>query len=123
LTFQETTITTTGPLTINQTVNTTNNNLTINAPSVTLGPGGSIITGSGTLTCSVPVAGCSPTGVLTWDGGAGTSFWFDAANWSSNSVPTGLNDVSISSGFGTILVNGDAAAKSLTSLSPLELCQ
>ncbi len=30
---------------------------------------------------------------LTWDGGAGTSNWFDANNWSGNAVPTSADQV------------------------------
>ncbi len=121
VTFQPTTISTTGPLTINKTINTTNNDFTINASSVTLGPNGSIVNGSGLLTCTIPVAGCSPTSVISWDGGASTLFWFDAANWTGDVIPTITNEVSIASGFGTIVVNGAGIAKSLTSLSPLEI--
>ena len=30
---------------------------------------------------------------VTWDGGAGTSNWADANNWSTNTVPTSTDDV------------------------------
>jgi hypothetical protein len=34
---------------------------------------------------------------VSWDGGAGTSNWFDALNWSNDLVPTAADDVVISS--------------------------
>jgi len=33
--------------------------------------------------------------LITWDGGAGTTTWSDAANWDSNTVPTALDDVDL----------------------------
>ncbi len=32
---------------------------------------------------------------VTWDGGAGSQFWEDAANWSANALPTAADDVVI----------------------------
>ncbi len=40
--------------------------------------------------CFVPVAQAA---TITWDGGAGTSSWFDANNWSGNAVPTSSDEV------------------------------
>ena len=34
-------------------------------------------------------------GVVTWDGGAGTSSWIDANNWNPNGVPGPADDVVI----------------------------
>jgi len=50
---------------------------------------------------------------VTWTGGAGTNNWGDAANWSSNSVPTSADDVSLT-GASTIVANVAAVAKDLT---------
>jgi hypothetical protein len=49
----------------------------------------------------------------TWDGGAGTNNWGDAANWNPDGVPTSTNDVSLT-GANTININVAAAAKNLT---------
>jgi filamentous hemagglutinin family protein len=116
-TFQPTNITTTGNLTINDPINTSNNNLTLTAANVTTGSNGSINTGSGA--CSGP--GC-PVSTIFWDGGQGTSNWFDANNWSSNTLPTGTDDVTIGSGFGSIQIGASGAvAKSLIANSGIQL--
>ena len=125
-TFQNTIITTSGPLTLNNaTLNTSNNDLTITASSVALS-NGSINTGSGVFFCSA-VSGCpaSATGVL-WAGTTGPTpgdgvNWFDPLNWSTDAVPDNTRDVRIDAGFGTIVVNGAAAAKSLVANSPMEV--
>lgn len=49
----------------------------------------------------------------TWDGGAGTSNWGDAANWNTDGVPTSANDVDLT-GADTININVAAATNSLT---------
>jgi VCBS repeat-containing protein len=49
----------------------------------------------------------------TWDGGAATANWGDAANWSPDGVPTASDDVSLT-GANTINVNVAAAANDLT---------
>ncbi len=35
----------------------------------------------------------------TWDGGAGTQNWGDAANWNPDALPTAASNVTIGSGF------------------------
>jgi len=50
---------------------------------------------------------------ITWDGGAGTSNWNDANNWSGNAVPTSSDDVTINTAV-TVLVNTAADVNSLT---------
>jgi filamentous hemagglutinin family protein len=119
-TFQSTTISTAGQLTINQTVSTSNHNLTINAGSVTIGSSGTLNYGSGIYTCTV-VTGVCPGGgnQVFWDGGAGTLNWFDANNWSTDLVPAAAQNVTISSGVGTIVVNGTAQANSLVADRPV----
>ena len=49
----------------------------------------------------------------TWDGGAGTSNWGDAANWNTDGVPTSTNDVDLT-GADTININVAAVANNLT---------
>jgi autotransporter-associated beta strand protein len=49
----------------------------------------------------------------TWDGGAGTNNWGDAANWNPDGVPTSSNDVSLT-GANTININVAAATNNLT---------
>ncbi len=49
----------------------------------------------------------------TWDGGAATSNWGDAANWSPDGVPTTANNVTLS-GANTININVAANAKNFT---------
>lgn len=50
---------------------------------------------------------------ITWDGGASTNNWFDAANWLDDNVPGFDDDVTITGGV-TVLVNGAADVNSLT---------
>jgi len=53
---------------------------------------------------------------VTWDGGAGTSVWNDAANWDTDVVPTIADDVVIpAGGSGAITLSGDAEAGTLLS--------
>ena len=59
---------------------------------------GSINNVSGSATAAVAVSGSSNapvtvTRTVRWDGGAGTTFWFDAANWSGDVVPGSDADV------------------------------
>jgi CSLREA domain-containing protein len=49
----------------------------------------------------------------TWDGGAGTSNWGDAANWNTDGVPTSIDDVNLT-GANTININVAAVAHNLT---------
>jgi hypothetical protein len=51
--------------------------------------------------------------VKTWDGGAGTNKWSDAANWNTNGVPTASDDVLLA-GADTINVDIAAVTKHLT---------
>src|SRR5207247_862122 len=45
--------------------------------------------------------------VITWDGGAATSNWADAANWSPDGVPTSTDNISLSAGSAmTVNLNG-----------------
>lgn len=51
---------------------------------------------------------------ITWDGGAGTSSWNDANNWSGDAVPTASDDVTIGMLDVSVSVpSGTATAKSL----------
>ncbi len=47
----------------------------------------------------------------TWDGGAGTNSWMDAANWSGDVLPTAASNVSIGSGVTVVIPSGTALAK------------
>ena len=49
---------------------------------------------------------------VIWTGGGGTPDWNTSDNWSSNMVPTNLDDVEIPGGF-TVTINGGASCKSL----------
>ncbi len=49
----------------------------------------------------------------SWDGGAGTSNWNDAANWSPDGTPLVSEDVTIGSGY-NINIDADATCASLT---------
>lgn len=59
---------------------------------------------SSSLTVNAPVK--------TWDGGASTTSWGDAANWNPDGVPTSLNDVQLT-GAQTIVVDVAASSKNL----------
>ena len=56
--------------------------------------------------------------VVTWDGGAGTMNWGDAANWDGDSLPGGSDDVVIPDlpGVQTVVVNTAANVRSLNSV-------
>ncbi|MBC6611300.1 lamin tail domain-containing protein [Hymenobacter sp. BT507] len=59
---------------------------------------GTITNTSGTTSAGVVVSGAANapvtnTQTVRWDGGAGTNFWFDAANWSNDAVPGATTDV------------------------------
>ncbi|VTR92440.1 Probable aggregation factor core protein MAFp3, isoform C OS=Cyanothece sp. CCY0110 GN=CY0110_08276 PE=4 SV=1: PKD [Gemmata massiliana] len=59
-----------------------------------------------------------------WDGGGGSSNWFDALNWSGDALPTLSDDVTISGASGGVEINdtfGTASAKTLTSSSDLRV--
>ncbi|MFN8178070.1 MAG: T9SS type A sorting domain-containing protein [bacterium] len=61
---------------------------------------------SGTFSAATPV--------ITWDGGASTTNWGDAANWNPDGVPTAASNVSLSAaGATTVDVNGPFAANNL----------
>ncbi|MEI7817189.1 MAG: hypothetical protein WCI45_08345, partial [Desulfuromonadales bacterium] len=59
--------------------------------------------------------------VVTWDGGADTMNWGDAANWDGDSLPGGSDDVVIPylTGEQTIVLNGSATVLSLNSAEGL----
>jgi len=119
-TYQNTIITTTtGTLTVNQTLGTSNNPLTITAQNVVLGPSGSFNTGSGAFSCAG--TGCPVVNTVFWDGGGADLSWFNALNWSGNVVPAPGQDVTIGSGFGTIVFNGAATVTSLVANSPVHI--
>ncbi|HEY9192128.1 MAG TPA: hypothetical protein VIO81_04600 [Methyloversatilis sp.] len=55
-------------------------------------------------------------GGICWDGGAGTTLWTDAANWTGNALP-GLNDlvfINLAGGGQVLLTGGDQRIASLT---------
>ena len=60
---------------------------------------------------------------ITWDGGAGTFNWGDAANWSGDALPISTDDVSIPdlSGTPTITSSGAVNIKSLMSAEGLSI--
>lgn len=116
-TFQDTIISTTGTLTLNDPINTTNHALSITASNVVTGSNGSINTGSGA--CAGP--GC-PVSTVFWDGGGDGVRWFDPANWSGDALPTLADAVTLAGGAGTILVDQDgAAARSIIANSGMQI--
>jgi filamentous hemagglutinin family protein len=118
--FQDMVITTSGDLTVNQTLGTSGNDLTITAANVIVGPNGSLNVGNGTFTCTG--TGCTTLTGVFWDGGGGDLDWFNRFNWSSDLVPDASKDVTIQTAAGEVLISGGAAtAKSLISLQPIEL--
>ncbi len=115
-TFQDTVISTTGPLIVNQPVDTSSNDLSITASSITLGPSGSFTTG----TCST--GNCTGVASVYWDGGASNSDWFSSLNWSDDTVPDATTDVTIPTGYIVVIGTGaGAAAKTLIAESSLTI--
>lgn len=60
---------------------------------------------------------------VTWDGGAGTNSWYDAANWSDDKIP-GLNsDVIIpaQANLSEILIDSNVSVRSIESREPLRM--
>lgn len=53
----------------------------------------------------------------TWDGGAGTPYWGDAANWNTNGVPLSTDNVELN-GADTININVAAVTKNLLLNNP-----
>jgi hypothetical protein len=49
----------------------------------------------------------------TWDGGAGTNAWSDAANWSGNTIPAASEDVTIAEGQDVRVTTGTANCRKL----------
>lgn len=47
----------------------------------------------------------------TWDGGAGTNSWMDAANWTGDVLPTATSTVNIGNGVTVVVPSGTALAK------------
>jgi hypothetical protein len=54
---------------------------------------------------------------VSWDGGAGTSNWFDAENWSNDVLPTAVDDVAINTGSAVEFGGGTATVASLETTS------
>jgi len=59
---------------------------------------GTVTNVSGTTSTTVTVSGAAnapvtSTQTVYWDGGAGSNYWFDAANWSNDAVPNNSTDV------------------------------
>ena len=48
-----------------------------------------------------------------WTGNGGNTDWFNAANWSANSVPTNTSEVLINSGFEANIAGGNAFAQTI----------
>lgn len=55
--------------------------------------------------------------IKTWDGGAGTPYWGDAANWNTNGVPLSTDNVALN-GADTININVAAVTKDLLLNNP-----
>ncbi len=70
-----------------------------------------------------PAPNPSNPGIVTWDGGAGTNRWGDAANWSGDQLPSLGSEVVIpaQSGISEILVDQNVDIARLTANEPLRL--
>mgnify|MGYP001256786093 CR=1 FL=1 len=66
------------------------------------------------LIALIAVSPAATAATKTWDGGAGTSSWHDAANWSPDGVPGAGDDVVLS---GAITVAHSVGTSSIASLS------
>ncbi|MCX5650800.1 MAG: hypothetical protein NTU45_05355, partial [Planctomycetota bacterium] len=53
----------------------------------------------------------------TWDGGAGTANWHDAANWSPDGIPAAADDVVIGSGPAEVVYTSTAGDRTVATLS------
>jgi hypothetical protein len=53
----------------------------------------------------------------TWDGGAGTANWHDAANWSPDGVPAAADDVVIGAGPAEVLYTSTTGDRTVATLS------
>src|SRR5688572_15548454 len=45
------------------------------------------------VVCALAAPTAALAAIVTWDGGAGTNSWHDAANWSANTLPAVGDDV------------------------------
>lgn len=86
-----------------------------------------VLAGAYPITVATPAPGGGTSGslsfvvtpVVRWDGGAGTSSWFDARNWDTDAVPTTTDDVlldhaTIAGRYTVVLDAGGAVAPALT---------
>lgn len=88
----------------------------------TVGPAsGSVANTNGTTTATVAVSGAvtAPLAARRWTGAAGTSFWFDAANWEGGTLPSAGDDVVldhryVAGGYTVVLSNSAGTATSVT---------
>jgi hypothetical protein len=78
---------------------------------------GTSITASGISVFSDFQIGEMAIFIKTWDGGAGTSNWGDAANWNTNGVPTVNDNVELTGPY-TININVPAVTKNLLLSNP-----
>ena len=53
----------------------------------------------------------------TWDGGAGTANWHDAANWSPDGIPAAADDVVIGAGPAEVLYTSTTGDRTVATLS------
>lgn len=61
---------------------------------------------------------------ISWDGGAGNNLWHSANNWSTNTVPTATDDVTIDvAGTPTIVFNASSGSRTVNSLLTREAIQ
>lgn len=62
-------------------------------------------------------------GAISWDGGAETSYWFDAANWAGDVLPGSESRVNIGSSYSdlTIYIDADVTVDTLTTYATLSL--
>ncbi|MDQ4125296.1 MAG: hypothetical protein M3134_06825, partial [Actinomycetota bacterium] len=68
-------------------------------------------------------AGASPCDVatITWDGGAGTTAWTTAANWTGDRLPGADDHVCIPAGTGTVSQSGTTSIQSIEARKPFTI--
>ncbi|MDD2685528.1 MAG: filamentous hemagglutinin N-terminal domain-containing protein, partial [Gallionella sp.] len=84
--------------------------------------GGGVLASPQYLTKSLMFSNTDLTGMIVWDGGAGTSNWADVANWSNALLPTATSNLYIGANAGSVTISSGAqAANRLISNSTIVL--
>ncbi|RZL14135.1 MAG: hypothetical protein EOO62_06265, partial [Hymenobacter sp.] len=91
-------------------------------------PSGTIANANGTVTTTVAVSGAvvAPVVAKRWTGAAGTTSWFDAANWEGSTLPATTDDVVldhryVAAKYTVSLSGGSSVAPSATTVNSLRI--